>query len=198
MGVFGQIRHRCRGARVAAVAGLAVLAAGGAVACEPGGLTSATVAYTTDRTATARLEQEHVDVSWLTCAGGDGTTGRGTTAGRVTAGRAPSSTEGTIISVDCQGRTGDGRTITVTGRVTRAVGGACVRGDLVARVDGRERFHVSGLGDCDATLRPSYPPPVTYRPPTWPRPAPTVTVTVTVTRALWCQADPGCRAAAGK
>lgn len=187
MGVFRWIRPRPRGARVTAVAGLAVLAVGGAVACEPGGLNTATVAYTTDRTATARLEREHVDVSWLSCTGGDGGTATG---------RSPSSTASTIISVDCRGRTKDGKDITVKGRVTKAVDGACVRGDLLATVDGRERFHVNGLGDCAATPGPAYAPPATYRPPSVPRPAPTVTVTVT--RTLWCQADPSCRPVAGK
>jgi hypothetical protein len=188
---------------MAATAGLVALVVGGAVACRPGDLNSLAVANTTDWTATARLEQEHVDVSWLNCIGGDGTTGGGTAGSggtaalpATTAASTPSSTQSTIVSVDCQGRTEDGRTIAVVGRVTKAVGGACVRGDLVARVAGEERFHVSGLGDCDATPWPTYQPPATYRPPGLPRPAPTVTVTVT--RTLWCEADPRCGPVAGK
>ncbi|MFJ5835848.1 hypothetical protein ACIQGO_03520 [Streptomyces shenzhenensis] len=192
MGVFSRIRRRPRGARVTAAAGLAALAVGGAVACQPGGLSTATVAYTTDRTATARLEQQHIDVSWLSCTGGD----EGRTAGGTATGRTPSSTESTIISVDCQGRTEDGKDITVKGRITKAVDGACVRGDLVAAVDGTQRFHVNGLGDCSATPGPAHTPPATYRAPSGPRSAPTVTVTVT--RTLWCQSDPGCRPVAGK
>jgi hypothetical protein len=150
------------------VAGLVVLAAGAAVACQPGGLGSATVAYTTDRTATAALERRHVDVSWLTCTGG-----RDDGGGK---GGSPSPTESTVVSVDCRGETGDRRKIVVTGRVTKAVDGACVRGDLRAEVGGRQVFHVNGLGDCAARPGP------TYRPPTGqPRP----TVTVTVTRTVW-------------
>ncbi|MFE9607391.1 hypothetical protein [Streptomyces sp. NPDC006012] len=210
MGVLRRIRCGLRGTRLVAVAGLAVLAVGGTVACQPGGLNSATAAYTTDWTATARLEREHIGVSWLTCTGGDATPGRGTAAGTPAAGGTPSATETTVVSVDCQGRTKDGRMITVTGRVTRAVGGACVRGDLVAAVDGKERFRAGGLGDCDATPGPPYTPPVTYRPPSvtyrppsvtyrppgGPPPAPTVTVTVT--RTVWCETDPRCRPVAGK
>ncbi|MGW3952758.1 hypothetical protein ACWEKM_17940 [Streptomyces sp. NPDC004752] len=195
MGVFSRIRRGPRGARVTAVVGLVALAVVGAVACQPTDLSTATVAYTTDRTATARLERQHVDVSWLSCTGGsDGSDG--TTAGGTATARTPSPTERTIISVDCQGRTKDGKDITVKGRITKAVDGACVRGDLVAKVDGQERFHVNGLGDCDATPGPAYTPPPTYRPPSGPRPAPTVTVTVT--RTLWCQDDPNCRPVAGK
>lgn len=159
--------------RATAVLALVVVAGGAAVACRPEGLGSATVAYTTDRTATAALEARHVDVGWLTCTGsyddGDGD-GGGT-------GRSPSPTATTVVSVDCRGETQDRRKITVTGHVTRAVDGACVRGDLTAEVDGRRVFHVSGLGDCEATQGP------TYRPPTGGRPQPTVTVTVT--RTVW-------------
>ncbi|MFG2635755.1 hypothetical protein ACGFX8_17985 [Streptomyces sp. NPDC048362] len=170
-----------RGRRVVAVAGLVVAAGGVLTACRPGDLSSATVAYTTDTTATARLKHEHVDVSWLSCNGnGDG----------VAVTRSPSPTESTVVSVDCRGKTEDGRDITVTGKVTKAVDGACVRGDLTAKVGGRQVFHVSGLGDCDATAAP------TYRPPTWGQPRPTVTVTVT--RTLWCKGDPTCWPVEGK
>jgi hypothetical protein len=41
-----------------AVAGLAAVAVGGAVACDPGGLSTASVAYTTDRTATTELDRQ--------------------------------------------------------------------------------------------------------------------------------------------
>ncbi|MFF9766073.1 hypothetical protein ACF1GT_05570 [Streptomyces sp. NPDC014636] len=167
---MGAWREKRRGPRTVAVAGLVVLAAGAAVACQPGGLGSATAAYTTDRTATAALERRHVDVSWLTCTGryGDGDGG-----GK---GGSPSPTETTVVSVDCRGETDDRRKIVVTGLVTKAVDGACVRGDLKAEVGGRQVFHVNGLGDCAAGPGP------TYRPPTGqPRP----TVTVTVTRTVW-------------
>ncbi|WP_189984258.1 hypothetical protein [Streptomyces capoamus] len=165
MGVSRRIR--C-GARVLGVVGVV---GAGVVACQPGGLGSATVAYTTDRTATAALEHRHVNVSWLTCTGRQGDGG-----GR---GASPAPSESTVVSVDCRGETDDGRKIVVTGVVTKAVDGACVRGDLTAEVGGRRVFHVDGLGDCSATPGP------TYRPPTAGQPKPDVTVTVTVTRTVW-------------
>ena len=67
---------------------------------------------------------------------------------------APSASETTVADVDCQGQTKDRREITVTGKVTRAVSGACVRGDLTAKVGGKQWFHVSGLGNCKATPSP--------------------------------------------
>ncbi|MEU6670690.1 hypothetical protein [Streptomyces sp. NPDC046727] len=163
MGLSRRIR---REARVVAVVGLVGVVAGAAVACQPGGLGSATVAYTTDRTATAALEHRQVNVAWLTCTGRDGDDTRGTS---------PAPTETTVVSVDCRGETDDGRKIVVAGVVTKAVDGACVRGDLTARVDGRQVFHVNGLGNCSA------PPGPTYHPPTAGQPKPTVTVTVTQT-----------------
>ncbi|MFJ3641775.1 hypothetical protein ACIPRD_18730 [Streptomyces sp. NPDC090108] len=187
MGALRRIWCRRRPARAAAAAGLAALAAGGAVACEPGGLGSASVAYTTDRTATDALKRQHVDVDWLNCTGGYGDKGR-------TIGGSPTPTESTTVSVDCLGQTRDGKKITVTGRVTRAVDGACVRGSLTATVGGRRVFHVNGLGDCDATPAPAFTPPATYRPPAGPEP----TVTVTVTRTLWCKGDPTCWPVEGK
>ena len=183
MGATTRIRAGTRGTRAAAVAGLAVLAGGALGACRPGDLSSATVAYTTDTTATAQLKREHVDVSWLTCTGSYDDGGG-------TAARTPTPSETTVVSVDCQGETGDRRKITVTGRVTRAVDGACVRGDLTAKVGGRRVFHVDGLGDCDATPGP------TYRPPSKGQPQPTVTVTVT--RTIWCKGDPTCWPVEGK
>lgn len=178
-----------RGRRVMAVAGLTVAAAGGAVACDPGALSSASVAYTTDRTATAELNRRHANVNWLSCTanyGGD----KAYTPGTPT----PSASATTVASVDCQGQTRDGRKITVTGKVTRAVDGACVRGDLTAKVGGRVWFHVDGLGDCNATTGPTYQPPA-YRP-THGQPGPTVTVTVT--RTIWCKGDPTCWPVEGK
>lgn len=166
--------------------GLTAVVMGGVAACQPGDMNSATVAFTTDITATARLEREHVDVRWLTCTGDYG--GKGGTGGA--SGKTPSPSESTVVSVDCQGQTGDGRKITVTGKVTKAVNGACVRGDLVARVGGRQVFHVNGLGNCDARPGPTYAPPVTYRPPG---------PTVTVTRTLWCKSgNPNCWPVEGK
>ncbi|WP_174856061.1 hypothetical protein [Streptomyces hyaluromycini] len=193
MGALRRIWRRPRGTRVAAVTGLAVIAVGGAAACRPSDLNTATVAYTTDQTATAELKRQHVDVSWLTCTGNYGSPAKSTGSTKSTgSARTPSATSTTVVSVDCQGRTKDGRSITVTGRVTKAVSGACVRGNLVAEVGGKEWFRVNGLGDCDATPGPAY---STYRPPTYgQQPGPTVTVTKTV----WCQGDPKCWPVQGK
>ncbi|MET8243003.1 hypothetical protein ABZV31_00335 [Streptomyces sp. NPDC005202] len=191
MGVWRRIRRRARGRRVMAAAGLAVAAAGGAVACDPGGLSSASVAYTTDRTATAELNRQHASVRWLSCTATYGSGNKAYTPGKST----PSASETTVASVDCRGQTNDGRDITVTGKVTRAVDGACVRGDLTAKVGGKVWFHVHGLGDCSATTGPTYTPPVTYRP-THGQPGPTVTVTVT--RTIWCKGDPTCWPVEGK
>lgn len=155
-----------------------MVAVGGVVACDPGGLNSASVAYTTDRTATKELERQHVNVRWLSC-----------TAHY--ADQAATASANTVASVDCQGATDDGKDITVTGKVNRAVNGACVRGDLTAKVGGKQWFHVSGLGNCNAT-----PSPVNGgaggqqgQP----------TVTVTVTRTVWCvNNNPQCRPVEGK
>ncbi|MET8562073.1 hypothetical protein ABZV75_16315 [Streptomyces flaveolus] len=166
MGASRRIRRR---SRLTALAGLVVVGGGAVVACQPGeGLGPATVAYTTDQTATAALEHRHVNVRWLTCTGGYGGDGGAR-------GGSPAPSETTVVSVDCQGETDDGRKIVVAGQVTKAVDGACVRGDLTAEVGGRQVFRVDGLGDCSATRGP------TYRPPTGGQP----TVTVTVTRTVW-------------
>lgn len=166
---------------MAGAIGLVAVAVGGLTACDPGGLSAATVAYTTDQTATKELERRHVDVRWLTCTAGYGNRG----------GATPSAGEETVATVDCRGQTRDGRDISVTGKVTRAVEGSCVRGDLTAKVGGKERFRVSGLGDCDATPSPVRPPG------NGPGPA-QPTVTVTVTRTIWCQGDPTCWPVQGK
>ncbi|OIJ64715.1 hypothetical protein WN71_027305 [Streptomyces mangrovisoli] len=168
------------------MAALALVAGGGAVACEPGELTTASVAYTTDKTATAELNRRHVHVRWLSCTANFGSADKAYTPGK-----SPSPSQTTVASVDCQGQTDDGRKITVTGKVTRAVDGACVRGDLVATVGGKQAFRVSGLGDCTAASTPA----VTYRP-SGGQPEPTVTVTVT--RTLWCKGDPTCWPVEGK
>lgn len=169
---------------------LAASAVGGVVACDPGGLNTASVAYTTDKTVTEELNRQRVSVRRLDCTGGYG--GDRTHTPEKSA---PTASETAVVLVDCQGETKDGRKITVTGRITRAVDGACVRGKLTVEVGGKEWFRVSGLGNCEATSGPTYRPPVTYRPtPVQPGP----TVTVTVTRTIWCQDNPACRPAQGK
>ncbi|WP_344602113.1 hypothetical protein [Streptomyces glaucus] len=148
---------------------------GGVVACEPGALSSASVAYTTDEAVTEELDRRKANVRWLTCTASYGDDGGGAS---------PSASEDTVATVDCAGETDDGGEITVTGRITHAVDGACVRGDLTAKVDGKVVFRVDGLGNCDATGAP----PVGG--PTAGQPGPTTTVTVT--RTVWCREDPGC------
>ncbi|KPI15916.1 hypothetical protein OK074_8469 [Actinobacteria bacterium OK074] len=170
--------------RVLAGAGLAVVAVGGVAACDPGGLNAAAAAYTTDETATAELNRQNVSVSWLSCTGDYG---NGSAV-------APSPSA-TVVAVDCKGQTKDGKDIKVTGRITRAVDGKCVRGELTATVGGKRVFQVSGLGNCDQSATPSSgvsTPPVTYRPSTPGQATPTVTVTVTVTQTVWCKGDPTC------
>ncbi|MGW6293539.1 hypothetical protein [Streptomyces sp. NPDC055058] len=162
------------------MAGGAVLAVGGLVACEPGGLSSAAVAYTTDETVTEELERHKAGVRWLNCTADFGER----------SGAPASSGERTVATVDCEGETDDGKDITVTGRVTHAVNGACVRGNITAKVDGRQRFRVDGLGDCDAAS----PSPVGQPGGEGARP----TVTVTVTTTVWCEQYPSCRPVEGK
>jgi hypothetical protein len=182
---------------VVGVAGLAAVTVGAVVACEPGDMNSMTAAYTTQQTATAELNREHAGVRWLSCTGGYGSGARAGTASTAgTASGVPSPTATAVVSVDCQGRTKDGRRITVTGKVTRAVDGACVRGDLIARVGGKQWFRLDGLGDCNARPSATYSPPPSYRPPSGQLPGPTVTVTVT--RTLWCKGDPTCWPVEGK
>ncbi|MFJ3820126.1 hypothetical protein [Streptomyces nodosus] len=188
MGVLRRIRRRPAGRRAVLVTGLMAVTVGGVSACQPGDMGSTAVAYTTSRTATRELERQHVKVSWLSCTGGYRT--RTTPAIRT-----PSPSETAVVTVDCRGKADDGRDIIVKGTVTRAVDGACVRGDLRATVGGKEWFHVRGLGDCNATVTPA--PPVTWRPtvtghPWGPGP------TVTVTKTIWCQSDPVCRPVRGK
>ena len=173
MGVSHRIRGRA--ARGIAVTALAVLGAGGIAACDPGGLSAASVAFTTDQTVTKELERQKADVQWLNCTGSyDGGSG----------GSSPQAGERTVVKVDCEGETSDGKDITVTGRITRAVSGSCVRGDLVAEVGGTEWFHVNGLGRCDSTPSPVGPGDGGQQP--------GPTVTVTVTKTVYCQERPNC------
>ncbi|WP_320776866.1 hypothetical protein [Streptomyces sp. CRN 30] len=170
---MGATRRSRRGRRaVLAVAAVGV-AVGGAVACDPAGMNSATVAYTTDETVTSELERRDLNVQWLTCnASYDN-------------GASPSAGEQTVATVDCQGQTDDGRDITVDGKITRVVEGSCVRGQLTAKVGDKEAFRVTGLGNCDATPTPPVNNPTTYEPGG-------PTVTVTVTKTVYCRTEPGC------
>lgn len=173
---MGALRWICGRARVGRAAGalvVVVAGAGGLVACEPGTMSSATVAWTTDELMTREMERRETEVQWLTCTAHFGERG----------GATPSASVRNVADVDCEGRTTDGRDITVTGEVTRAVGGSCVRGDLTARIDGKEWFRVTGLGDCDATSAP----PVGVDPP-----GGGPTTTVTVTKTVYCRSAPTC------
>ncbi|MFD8685317.1 hypothetical protein [Streptomyces sp. NPDC059651] len=160
---------------------LAAASVAGLAACEPAdGLNTASIAVTTDSTATRALEHEGVRVQWLTCTAS--IDGDGVKAASARAGSATASTR-RVADVDCSGRTKDGRDIKVTGQVRQAVDGRCVRGDLTAKAGARTVFRATLLGNCQA-------------PPPSPAPTgggsdggsgggggarPTVTVTVTVT-----------------
>ncbi len=166
--------------RIALAVGFAVAAVGGLTACEGGGLGSTAVAFTTDEAVTDELNRRKADVRWLTCTASFGER----------KGPTPSAKENTVASVDCEGETQDGKEITVTGQVTHAVNGACVRGNITAKVGGKQVFRVDGLGDCDDKSPPR------VGEPTGRGPDPTVTVTVTTT--VWCDQYPSCRPVEGK
>ncbi|MFD1665993.1 MULTISPECIES: hypothetical protein [Streptomyces] len=183
MGAMTRIaRGSGRWRRQALAVGFAVAAVGGVAACEGGGgLGSAAVAITTDETVTDELNRKKAEVRWLTCTASFGDKD----------GASPAAGEDTVASVDCDGETQDGEEITVTGKVTHAVNGACVRGNITAKVDGKQVFRVDGLGDCDS----SSPPPVGEE---TRRGQPNPTVTVTVTTTVWCEQYPSCRPVEGK
>ena len=182
MGALNRIPRAARAWRRQALAvGFAVAAVGGVVACEGGGLSSAAVAFTTDETVTEELNRQKAGVRWLSCTA---------SFGEKKGGSSPTASEDTVASVDCQCETQDGKEITVTGKITHAVNGACVRGDLTAKVGGKQVFRVDGLGDCDSTS-----PPLVGEPT---RRGPNPTVTVTVTTTVWCEQYPSCRPVEGK
>ncbi|WP_327367361.1 hypothetical protein [Streptomyces sp. NBC_01217] len=157
--------------RFLAASALAVAAVAGVVACEPtGSLNSASIAVTTDLAGTSDLERNGVDVRWLNCtADVDGDRVRGAS---------PTASPRRIADVACTGKTGNGKDITLNGKVTQALDGRCVRGDLTARTGGKDVFRADVLGDCDAA-----PSTTAADPPLdgagGARPAVTVTVTVT-------------------
>ncbi|HEY8982794.1 MAG TPA: hypothetical protein VIU15_24830, partial [Streptomyces sp.] len=110
------------------------------VGCDPGGIGAVGVANTTGVVAKEELRRRGVAVRWLNCTGQ-----------YVSSSETPGVSVGgevSHVSVDCDGTTEDGQDVTLTGRVTRAVEGACVRGDLSADVGERQVFRVSGLGEC--------------------------------------------------
>nr|WP_200303301.1 hypothetical protein [Streptomyces adelaidensis] len=144
------------------------------------GLNTGAVAFTTDQMATKELEQEGLDVQWLNC-----TASYDNDGDKKSGSPSSSASTNTVANVDCTGEDKEGRKITVTGKVTKEVDGKCVRGDLTAKVGGKEWFHVDVLGNCNA------PDPTAGAGSAGPgQPGPTVTVTVTQT--IWCQKDPAC------
>ncbi|MFD3624908.1 hypothetical protein [Streptomyces sp. NPDC058698] len=174
---------RSRRRRALAVT-FAVTAIAGVAACEGGGLGSAAVAFTTDKAVTDELNRRKADVRWLSCTASFGD--KGDKDGK---GGATPATD-TVAAVDCQGETQDGKEITVTGRITHALNGSCVRGNITAKVGGKQVFRVDGLGDCDDKSPPRVGEP-THR-------GPDPTVTVTVTTTVWCEQYPSCRPVEGK
>lgn len=171
--------NRSGGRRLLLGAGLGVVAVVGLVACEGGGMNTGAVAFTTDQMGTRELERHGVDVQWLNCTASYDDSGGDKSS-------SPSASVNTVANVDCKGEDKDGRDITITGKVTKEVNGKCVRGDLTAKVDGKERFRVDVLGNCNAPD----PTPTPGSPNQPDQPGPTVTVTVTQT--IWCQKDPQC------
>ncbi|MFF8639993.1 hypothetical protein [Streptomyces sp. NPDC015345] len=206
MGALRRLRQRHawqRRAPILYAVGLVGAATLGVTACDPanGGLNTAAVALTTDRMGTKELERQKLDVAWLSC------TAR--YQDRVTP-KSGEPTQKAVVEVDCQGESGgdDGnKDITIKGKVSSFVDDRCVRGNLTAKVDGKQWFQVDVLGDCGAGdgdgdggspappgsshQPPSQPPPSDDRP----EPRPTVTVTVTVTPA---PPPPTCDCAPGK
>ncbi|MFF3642301.1 hypothetical protein [Streptomyces sp. NPDC002564] len=208
MGAWRRAAGRTRRAPVRYAVTLACAAALGATACDPvdgpgGRMNTAAVALTTDGTATRELERGHADVAWLSCTArfADRTTARGA-----------SGSAATVVRVDCQGETDDGKDITVKGTVRSVVDGDCVRGRLTARVDGKVRFQADVLGDCgagdghddgggngggghDGSGKPSAPPGTQRPPPSHepqdPRPTVTVTVTADPPPRPTCTCHPG-------
>ncbi|MER5945126.1 hypothetical protein ABT127_03590 [Streptomyces sp. NPDC001904] len=113
----------------------------GAVACQPvdEGLNPSTVAATTDQQGTAELNRQNAHVRWLSCSAAyvNRTSGSGSTS--------------QDVHVDCQGKTTDGKEITLTGNAYAVVSGKCVRGSFTAKVEGKLWFRVGVLGNCEAS-----------------------------------------------
>lgn len=159
MGAWRRVRaYRTGGRRLLLGAGLGIGAVLGLVACEGGGLNTGAVAFTTDQLGTKELERQGLDVRWLTCTAsydsdGDGDRQSGGKQGDGEKSTSPSASANTVANVDCTGEDKEGRDISLTGKVTKEVNGKCVRGDLRAKVGGKEWFHVDVLGNCDAPTR---------------------------------------------
>ncbi|MDN3054390.1 hypothetical protein PH213_07530 [Streptomyces sp. SRF1] len=159
-----------------AVVGAAAVAMTG---CEPAddGLSSVTVAVTTDQVATRALERGGVGVLWMSCnaefrngrtvgaspSRGSGRTRAGEPAGedgraregvrvresvRTRATERRERAQATDARVHCRGRTENHKDIRISGRVTYVRENHCVRGDLTGQVDGRKVFEAKVIGEC--------------------------------------------------
>ncbi|MET8012579.1 hypothetical protein ABZU86_12580 [Streptomyces sp. NPDC005271] len=144
MGVLSQVRQGRALPALAAALAVAVAVTG----CEPrdgGGVSSISVAVTTDRVASRALEKGGVGVRWLTCTAdlkSDRTVGASASGESRRTGR-------TDATVNCRGRTENDKDIKVTGKVTYVRENHCVRGDLTGKVDGRKVFEAKVIGECD-------------------------------------------------
>ncbi|MFI1829198.1 hypothetical protein ACH41E_22515 [Streptomyces sp. NPDC020412] len=186
-------------AATASLVGAALIAL---TACEPTAheLSANSVSLTTDQTATNTLERIGFDVRWFNCTatvertdGAKNGYGAKDDAGGAKNGDVDARGDGTTdpapggatepATVACEGKTRKGQPITLKGKVTDEIAGACVRGDLDARVDGQLVFEARYLGNCaggpsgTTTTRDASP----RRPAADGRARPTVTVTVTET-----------------
>ncbi|AZK94005.1 hypothetical protein [Streptomyces tsukubensis] len=166
------VRLRALAAAVAVAA-----AAAGTTACEPRErtLSSSSVAMTTKHTARATLERIGFDIRSFSCTA--------TVAGersRTGPSAVPAGAPGTA-TVACEGSTRTGQAVALKGKVTDETAGACVRGDLDARVDGKLVFEAQYLGQCDKGRSRA---PATRTPGERPRPAVTKTVKVTGTATV--------------
>ncbi|WP_413809536.1 hypothetical protein [Streptomyces sp. OE57] len=137
-------------------------------ACEPtgGGISSVTVAITTDQVATEALERGGVGVRWMSC---NAEFRHGRTAGAASPSqseRAGGTRAGeTDARVDCHGRTDNDKDVRVRGRVTYVREDHCVRGDLTGQVDGRKVFEANVIGECQGGGRDTESPRPTRSPP---------------------------------
>ncbi|MEU4895434.1 hypothetical protein AB0B12_15395 [Streptomyces sp. NPDC044780] len=181
MGVFSRVERGRAALAVVAVGAAAVAVTG----CEPaeGGLSSVTIAITTDKVASHALERGGVGVRWMSC---NAEFRKGRTVGaspargseRTRASDAPRASDSpreteraqeTDARVDCRGRTDSDKDIRVSGRVTYVRENHCVRGDLTGEVDGRKVFQANVIGECQgsaldtASPRPTFSHPREHR-----------------------------------
>ncbi|WP_320783736.1 hypothetical protein [Streptomyces sp. CRN 30] len=140
----------------------------GVAACDPNGMNTANVSYTTERTATRTLERQGHNVQWMTCTSSydrkndnryddpnDNNSNNNNSNNNQYGTRAnqryddPQGNYSSVQHVDCKGETTDGERIRIYGMVDREIDGRCVRGDLTADVGDRQVFRADVLGECD-------------------------------------------------